>query len=94
VTMSLIDRTPMSLLAEARTAINYMINDVIDETMTSTSRDESIVATITPFDEGLESDRWRWTMPKLQFWSGGWMLSLVAAQMMSPIVASDDSKCK
>ena len=55
----------MSLLAEARTAINYMINDVIDETMTSTSRDESIVATITPFDEGLESDRWGWTMPKV-----------------------------
>lgn len=65
------DGTPMSSLAATTTsAIDDAIDDVIDETTTSTSGDESIVATIAPlFDEGPESDR-----------GGGRTLSLVAAR--------------
>ena len=49
------NRMPMTLLAVATTAIDDMIDDAIDETTTSTSRNESIVALIMPFDQGPKS---------------------------------------
>jgi hypothetical protein len=59
------NRTPISLLAVATTAINDTINNAINERMRSTSRDESIVATIVPFDKGPESNRGGRTMSEV-----------------------------
>ena len=50
--------------------IDDMIDDAINETMTLTSGNESIVTMITPFDKGLEFVRWG-TMPEDAIPEGG-----------------------
>ncbi len=85
------NRTPMSSLAAAKTAIN----DTINGTTMWMSGDKSIVTTIALFDEGPESNR------------GGGMMSEVAilegredaiprggADDDDAIIVSDDLKCK
>ncbi len=83
------NRTPMSSLAAATTAID----DAIDETTTLTSGDESIVATIAPFDEGPESDRGGGTMSEVAIPEGTEdAIPRGGADNDDAIVASDDSK--
>jgi hypothetical protein len=85
------NRTPMSLLAAAMTAIN----DTIDGTMTLASGDESIVAMIPPFDKGPESNRGGGAMSKVAIPEGREdAIPRGGADNDDAIIASDDSKCK
>jgi hypothetical protein len=72
-----------------------MIDDAIDETMTSMSGDELIVAMIALFDEGPESYQGGGTMSKVTIPEGREdAIPHGGADNDNAIVASDNLKCK
>ncbi len=84
-----------NVLAVATRAIDDTVNDAIDETTTSTSGDESIVATIAPFDEGPESDQGGGTMSEVAIPEGREdAIPRGGTDDDDVIDASDDLKCK
>ncbi len=85
------NRSPMSLLVGATTAID----NTIDGTTTSISRDESIVTMIAPFGKGPESNRGGGTMSEVAIQEGREdAIPCGGADDDNAIVVSDDSKCK
>jgi hypothetical protein len=86
---------PLSSLAAATTAINDTIDDEIDETMTLTSGDKSIVATIAPFNEGPTSNRGVGAMSEVAISEGREdAIPHGSADNDNAIVVSGDLKCK
>ncbi len=89
------NRTPMFSLAVAMMAIADTIDDAINETMTLTSGDKSIVAMIVPFNKGPESDRGGGTMSKVAIPEGREdAIPCGGADDDNAIIMSDDLKCK
>ncbi len=89
------NRTPMSSLAVAMTAINDTINDAINERTTSMSGVELIVTTIGPFDKGPKSDRGGGAMSKVAIPEGREdAIPRGGADNDDAIIMSDNSKCK
>ncbi len=85
------NRMLMSLLAAATMAIDNKING----TMTSTSRDELIDAMITPLDEGPKSNQGGGIMSEVAILEGREdAIPRGGVDDDNAIVASDNSKCK